>query len=528
MISRHIRQAPENDNYRRLALYIADASHRGEKALMNWCAGCWADDDYRLAIHEVEAVQAMNTRSGKEKTYHLIVSFHPEDEAKLTPELFHEIEKEFATALGFGEHQRHCGVHKNTANIHLHMAYNQIHPERHTRHEPYRDFWIRDRVCRQLEVRYGLTMDAGHDPDHKPTHNDRAQTYESRTGQESLFSYALQHKETLLNDLAMVTTWADCHQAFRRYGLAIKPHGHGLVIQDLNEENFIKASALDRSLGKGKLEKWLGPFVAATSELTPAARPEFTYNAVPLQQGAERGNLYAEYSQAMAERRAQLAEMQQQEERLHKTLRQSWDQQWNALKKLPMLRPHRQQARRNLEARKKAELATFRCQMKQRKDEIRGRYPFTSWNKFLQHRAGQGNETALAILRSRKAPAPAHPKSEFSPPRDQQTLTALAQMREVLAGEAATFGKPSGFKYHIDGKGTIIFILPDGVTIRDTGTRIHFNANNEKAQGLAAKLATIRWGRSANLDENTLTQNEPLEQQPQQPPPDRSSGLERG
>jgi hypothetical protein len=35
MISRRIPCLPENDNYRRLARYIADASHDCEKALMS-------------------------------------------------------------------------------------------------------------------------------------------------------------------------------------------------------------------------------------------------------------------------------------------------------------------------------------------------------------------------------------------------------------------------------------------------------------------------------------------------------------
>ena len=156
MISRHVYQAPENDDYRRLANYIADAGHRGEKTLMSWCAGCWSEDNYQLGIHEVETVQARPTRSRKEKTYHLVISFRPEDEAKLSPEIFREMELEFARALGFEEHQRHAGVHKNTANIHLHIAFNEIHPERLTRHEPFRDYAARDRLCRQLEKRYGL------------------------------------------------------------------------------------------------------------------------------------------------------------------------------------------------------------------------------------------------------------------------------------------------------------------------------------------------------------------------------------
>ena len=36
---------------------------------MSWCAGCWAGDDYDLAVQEVLDTQALNRRTGKEKTY---------------------------------------------------------------------------------------------------------------------------------------------------------------------------------------------------------------------------------------------------------------------------------------------------------------------------------------------------------------------------------------------------------------------------------------------------------------------------
>ena len=68
---------------------------------MSWCAGCWAGDDYELAIQEVADTQALNTRTTQEKTYHLIVSFRPEDETRLTPEAFKAIEERFAQALGY-------------------------------------------------------------------------------------------------------------------------------------------------------------------------------------------------------------------------------------------------------------------------------------------------------------------------------------------------------------------------------------------------------------------------------------------
>ena len=86
----------------------------GEKCLLTWTEGCWTEDDYESAIKEVVATQELNTRSRKEKTYHLIVSFRPEDQEKLTEEVFREIEKRFAETLGLSEHQRHCGVNPNS------------------------------------------------------------------------------------------------------------------------------------------------------------------------------------------------------------------------------------------------------------------------------------------------------------------------------------------------------------------------------------------------------------------------------
>lgn len=196
MISRWIARKPENDNYRRLANYIANADSAGEKCLLTWCAGCWAGDDYELSIQEVSDTQDLNTRTTKEKTYYLIVSFRPEDEVKLTPEVLKEIEVEFAKAMGFELHQWHCGVHKNTNNLHMHVAYNIIHPEKLVRHEPYRDYHTRDRVCRELERRFGLAIDNGRSVENtNPKLTSVAATAEAHTGQQSFDGYAKERRE---------------------------------------------------------------------------------------------------------------------------------------------------------------------------------------------------------------------------------------------------------------------------------------------------------------------------------------------
>ena len=61
MISKRIGIAPKNDNYARLANYIADAGDKGEKLLLRWCAGC-AEEDYAEGIGEVRDTQALNSR----------------------------------------------------------------------------------------------------------------------------------------------------------------------------------------------------------------------------------------------------------------------------------------------------------------------------------------------------------------------------------------------------------------------------------------------------------------------------------
>ncbi len=100
MISKRVFIDAGNDNYARLAAYIADAGPSGEKSLMNWAEGMLGGGDYEEGIAEAVDVQARNIRAAR-KTYHLVISFRPEDETKLTPETFKAIERRFAAALGY-------------------------------------------------------------------------------------------------------------------------------------------------------------------------------------------------------------------------------------------------------------------------------------------------------------------------------------------------------------------------------------------------------------------------------------------
>ena len=226
------------------------------------------------------------------------MSFRPEDEQILTKEICQDIERVFADKLGFFEHQRVVGVHKNTNNVHLHIAYNLVHPEKFTVANPYFDDYKQADACRELEVKYGFQIDnRGERQEGKKKLVSRAASMEAQAGQESFQAFALEQKESLLQDIDKAKNWQDAHRCFAKFGMAIKPQGYGLAVvnQDGKKNEVIKASALDRSLSKSRLEKRFGSFVepAAGKDTIP---PKDKYARKAVQQpSTARNALYQEF-----------------------------------------------------------------------------------------------------------------------------------------------------------------------------------------------------------------------------------------
>ena len=533
MIPKHIPRKPENDNYRALALYAADAKingDKGEKTLMSWHEGSMAED-YRTGIIEVEATQAMNTRTKKEKTYHLMVSFRPEDEAKLTPEIFKDIEKTLAETLGFSEHQRHCGVHKNTDNIHIHIAYNMINPRSFNRHAPFYDHQKLHKACRELEKKYGLKTDKGiekNEPKKTPKTNIKAQAYEAHHGQESFNSFVLKRREKILETVQRSENWRDVHESFLKMGLEIKLSGNGLTIKDRFGKHKVRPSDVDRDLSKSQLEKKFGSFIGVSKEMLSTVKADEKYNALPLHQDAGRGDLYALFLAEMEQRKAALDAIKKQEEDAFKVNKERWEEKRKRiLGKYALLPADRRRLMQEIKVREEAELAGNRLALAEKRKSIRESRPYTSWTKFLQHQAALGNETALEVLRSKKLKPElltVDSKDKISEKlmaikeskelqakilqtrglnqNHRRALLTVAKMREVMAREPGF--KADELKYSIDTKGTVIFSLKSGGTIRDTGQEIHFSGHDKNARLLADNLARAKWGRNITADGSVL------------------------
>ena len=546
MISKHVHYEAAHDNYGALARYIADASHEGEKCLMSWCAGCATEDDYDLAILEAQVVQGMNTRSQKEKTYHLLVSFRPEDEAKLTSELFKVIEERFAGALGYSEHQRHCGIHKNTANVHMHIAYNMVHPERHTRREPFRDYSIRDKLCRKLEQEYGLTVDNGREQKQENGLSYKAATVEAQTGQESFESYAKRHKKAIADSLEQAQSWQVLHEALRTYGMGIKRHGNGLVITDLHGEHAVKASSIDRSLSANRLEKSLGEFRPYRS--LRQIQEQSRYQAVPLHRSPERGELFSRFKTAIDDRKNRLQTIKENETAQLMQIRHKWATKRRELESMNIAKKNRRNLVALARKHEVEEIAKAKLAFSRERDSVRQEIPFTSWQGFLKQEAEKGNEVALAVLRSRKETvepessqqrqvtpvkdwskhgldysAKAATRAEYAEKertlleRDdisassKKTLQAFLRMDQVIA-EAQVEGAGLGdIKRHIDGKGVVIFTLNSGGTMRDTGKEIFFSGHDDMAKDVATRYAEKKWGRRLTVENGYISKSPQVE-----------------
>lgn len=144
-------------SWERTADYIldqnAEKNAQGEKVGGVRVTNCGTDDPATATLM-IEAVQAVNTRSKNDKTYHLVFSFPPGEQPPL--ETLNAIEDELCAAIGFADHQRISAVHIDTDHLHVHVAINKVHPIGFQNIEPYYDMPRLMEACERLEVKYDL------------------------------------------------------------------------------------------------------------------------------------------------------------------------------------------------------------------------------------------------------------------------------------------------------------------------------------------------------------------------------------
>ena len=270
MIAKRIElRHPQKSSFARLVNYITGTQEKHERVGTIRITNCQSEVP-EWAAAEAEAVQANNTRTRMDKTYHLLISFREGDMP--SEDTLQVIEERICETLGYGEHQRVSAVHYDTDHMHIHLAINKIHPTRLTAHEPYYDKRALGALCIKLEQEYGIAAD-NHIP--RMTQGEaRAQDMEKAAGIESLIGWV---QRGILTELLLCDSWKEMHALLGKNGLSLMERGNGLVIVDRNGIGA-KASSISRHLSKPALTKRMGAFKPAVQ--TPEPQRQYVPKAV--------------------------------------------------------------------------------------------------------------------------------------------------------------------------------------------------------------------------------------------------------
>lgn len=248
--------------------YLKRANLKEQDRPVTFTGNCLSDD-LDLCKLEIESTQKMNKRAKGDKTYHMIISFSPED--NLTTELHKKLVAEVCKGLGFEDHQRVCAIHKDTDNEHCHVVINKIHPKTFKIHNPYYDGFQMNDIARELEQKYKLTV-----INHSNEKNDKKVNHKLHyDGVKSFDQWVKDEvKVELESKIKAGADWKEVVEHLAKYNLHVRKRGNGLVISDKDKPLFMKASSLSRQL------KGLGPF--DESVVSPSNPDAVKYDCVPL------------------------------------------------------------------------------------------------------------------------------------------------------------------------------------------------------------------------------------------------------
>ncbi|WP_375139057.1 relaxase/mobilization nuclease domain-containing protein, partial [Klebsiella pneumoniae] len=102
---------------------------------------------------------AMQNLHVKDAVYHYILSWQ-EDENPSDDQVFDSV-KHSLKRLGMEEHQYVAAIHRDTDNLHVHIAANRVHPVSYRAANVWNDADKLQRTCRELELKHGFKVDNG-------------------------------------------------------------------------------------------------------------------------------------------------------------------------------------------------------------------------------------------------------------------------------------------------------------------------------------------------------------------------------
>lgn len=287
-----------------LANYIAapEKSNAGEKCVYRGSRG-FLTESFAAQKAEMLALAQEAVRS-RDPINHYVMSWKENEQP--SPAQVEEAVGIFLKEMGLAGHQALYGLHADTANLHLHVMVNRVHPDSLKVIKPNKGFdieaahraiariehvqgWERERhgryqVLDSGEVEQGQRAQQRAQGAHDTTHGgvDRQRQperqpeqakrdMEERTGEKSAERIAIEEAAPILRE---ATSWSEVHRRLAENGMRYEKVGSGAVV--FVGDIGVKASRTDRAASLSKMEKRLGKFEAAVDRAT---RPSAERNA---------------------------------------------------------------------------------------------------------------------------------------------------------------------------------------------------------------------------------------------------------
>ena len=352
--------------------------------------------DAGLAVDVMELLQEGNARAKGNKTYHLVIAFHPEDR-RLTPRELEEVVRRAVRAAGLDEHQYVAVRHSEQEHEHLHVAANKIHPETLKIHHPYKAIHAYQALASILEEDLGLHRV---DRTRGRSQSHRARDFEAHQGLESFSRWARRAMGDA-TELERLGSWPALHEELKRFGVRLVPRGNGLAIVDARRGSLAcKGSALGRGWSKQRLCERYGEFIPGPSSAEVASEQVNAYVERPLGRARDDG-LWREYQDAL---RAARTRRSKQREALARKVdaaraahRRRFKLKHHAIAAMPIPGRDKRMAYRTLSYERKAAERRLREAIKGWRAMSAHGHP-GSWKEFLGARAARGDQRAIRRL----------------------------------------------------------------------------------------------------------------------------------
>ncbi|WP_248886492.1 TraI/MobA(P) family conjugative relaxase [Acidithiobacillus acidisediminis] len=258
---------------------------------------------------------------------HYILSW-PEGEQP-SPEQVEEAVSIFLDELVLSDHQVIYALHKDTDNIHLHLAINRVHPETLKVIEVNKGFdieaahraiariehaqgWQPEQNARYQVLENGELGREHREPDRPRQPAQKRRDMEHRTGEKSAVRIAIEEAAQILKQ---AQSWEQLHRELAEKGMRYEKIGSGatVFVGDIG----VKASDVDRNASLAKMQKRLGEYQPAPQRQPVAQREPEPIKDVPGWKEYITGRK-AHYEQKSAEK----IRMDRQQERERNQLRE--------------------------------------------------------------------------------------------------------------------------------------------------------------------------------------------------------------